>query len=152
MREGDRNSKYFHASTKSRRKANQINSLQNKDGLEVDWNSGLKEVMVDYFTDLFTASETDWEEVLNCMPSRITAEQNTELLFPVERNEVRTALFHMHLEKSPGPDGMSPGFYQKFWNIVGDDIVQIVKNFLTLLGLMISWPKRTSLLYQKINI
>lgn len=38
-------------------------------------------------------------------------------------------MFHMHLDKSSGLDGMIPGFYQKFWNSIGDDVVKLVKNF-----------------------
>lgn len=48
---------------------------------------------------------------------------------PVIEEEVRKALFHMHPDKSLGPDGISLAFYQKFWNIVGKDVVQVVKNF-----------------------
>lgn len=44
---------------------------------------------------------------------------------PVEQQEVKNALFHMHPDKSPGPDGMSPGFYQKYWSIVGSDIKKL---------------------------
>lgn len=49
----------------------------------------------------------------------------------VEVHEVKKAIFSMHSDKSPGPDGMSPGFYQKFWNIGGDDLVKVVRNFFT---------------------
>lgn len=39
-------------------------------------------------------------------------------------------LFEMHPDKAPGPDGMSPAFFQKHWSIVGKNIVEVVKSFL----------------------
>lgn len=30
----------------------------------------------------------------------------------------------MHPDKSPRPDGMNPGFHQKFWNIIGKDVAK----------------------------
>lgn len=35
----------------------------------------------------------------------------------------------MHPDKSLGPDGMSPNFYQKCWNIEKTDMVSIVQHF-----------------------
>lgn len=52
------------------------------------------------------------------------------MLLDIEKQEVKQALFSMHPDKSPGPDGISPGFFQKFWNIVGDDVFHTVKQFL----------------------
>lgn len=56
LKEGDQNTKFFHAAVKNRRSVNQIKRLQNKDGMLVDWISGLEGVMIDYFNELFTAS------------------------------------------------------------------------------------------------
>ena len=47
----------------------------------------------------------------------------------IEEEEVKAATFQMHPDKSPGPDGMNPGFYQKFWHIVGGEVTQVVRSF-----------------------
>ncbi|XP_074342861.1 uncharacterized protein LOC141680570 [Apium graveolens] len=60
LREGDRNSKFFYASTKNMRALNHIRSLKNNDGNEVQWNNGLEEVITGYFSNLFQASSTEW--------------------------------------------------------------------------------------------
>ena len=49
-------------------------------------------------------------------------------VFTIE--EIRMALFQMHPTKTPGPDGMSAIFYQKYWNIVGPDVTNMVLNVL----------------------
>lgn len=127
LREGDHNSKYFHATTRTRKKTNQIMKLQNNDDQVVEWNNGLEDTMIEYFNNLLKASNTQWDDVVNCISQKITEEQNIELLKPVEDKEVKTTLFHMHPDKSPGPDDMNPTFYQKCWSIVGKDIIQLLK-------------------------
>lgn len=61
------------------------------------------------------------------MKESITIEQNAELLKQVTVEEVKHALFQMNPDKSPGPDGMTPAFFQKHWPIVGNDIVDMVR-------------------------
>ncbi|XP_019158004.1 PREDICTED: uncharacterized protein LOC109154732 [Ipomoea nil] len=56
---------------------------------------------------------------------RVSLEQNNELLRPFVPEEVKTALFSMFPDKAPGPNGMNPGFYQHFWDVVGGDVSQM---------------------------
>lgn len=70
--------------------------------------------MVNYFKDMFTTTNIEDEEVLEGIPSTVSNAQNQELLKPISEEEVKKALFQMHPDKSPGPDGMSPAFYQKY--------------------------------------
>ena len=58
------------------------------------------------------------EDMLMVLSSEFTAEK------------VKVALFQMGHTKAPRPDGMNPLFYQKFWHIMGDDVVFVVLDFL----------------------
>lgn len=64
--------------------------------------------MTSYFSDLFTAKNTDWDLVTDCIQKTITDEQNLMLVAEVSDVEVKNTLFYMYPNKSPGPDGMSP--------------------------------------------
>ncbi|XP_060974042.1 uncharacterized protein LOC115695103 [Cannabis sativa] len=118
LREGDSNSKYFHASTTARRRRNSIQKLKDSAGVWVNWKGRLPSVMVEYFSTLFTATAVADNEVIQCVPSAVTSEHNNRLLEPVSDDEVRHALFQMHPDKSSGHDGMTLGFYQKCWSTV----------------------------------
>ena len=76
-----------------------------------------------YFTDLFSSSGSNSEAVTSSVMTSITAEQNRILLAPFTDADVKEALFSMHPDKSPGPDGMNPAFYKKIWHIMGRDIL-----------------------------
>lgn len=75
--------------------------------------------MINDFQNLFSTSDTQWEEVIGCIKARVTEEQNALLEDPIDPKEVKAALFQMNPDKSLGPDGFNLGFYQKFWDIVG---------------------------------
>nr|GLL42008.1 uncharacterized protein LOC109167867 [Ipomoea trifida] len=77
---GDLNTKYFHNAVKSRRRRNRITRLRREDGLVVESVDDMGEVMTEYFSDLFTASQCDMEEVLDCITTRLRPEENNRLL------------------------------------------------------------------------
>ncbi|XP_030501175.2 uncharacterized protein LOC115716504 [Cannabis sativa] len=132
LKEGDKNSKYFHVSASTRKKKNQILKLRNDSDEWVDWDHGLSDLIGEYYASLFTASNSSCPKVIDCILPSISAQQNEDLMMPVTREEVKCAVFQMHPDKSPGPDGMTPAFFQKSWSIVGDEVVRLVQNFLSL--------------------
>ena len=128
---GDRNTKFYHALTKQRRIQNRITGLYNEDGIWVNSESKVEEVAVKYFMDLFhTSSPEDFDRFLEEVPTSITDSQNRILMVEATEEEVKTALFMMHPEKAPGPDGTTALFYQQSWSIIKEDVVNMVNNFL----------------------
>uniref|UniRef100_A0A803P267 Reverse transcriptase domain-containing protein n=1 Tax=Cannabis sativa TaxID=3483 RepID=A0A803P267_CANSA len=131
LKEGDQNTKYFHAAANTRRRTNSIHQLKNEQGVDVIWNSGLELVITDYFAQLFSSSSSITQPVVECVDRMVTPEMNETFLLTVTEDEVRTAIFGMHPDKSPGPDGLTPAFYQKNWAVVGLDVVKLVQRFFT---------------------
>ncbi|XP_023634340.1 uncharacterized protein LOC111829476 [Capsella rubella] len=130
MRVGDQNTKFFHAQTKQRQARNRIVGLFNEAGMWITEDTGIQEVAVLYFTDLFTSTNPmDFEEALQDIRLSITEDINVRLTREATEQEIRTALFLMHPEKAPGPDGMTALFYQKSWEIIKDDLVLLVNSF-----------------------
>lgn len=46
------------------------------------------------------------------------------------REEAEMALFQMHPNKAPDPDGMNALFYKTLWSTIGEEIIDKVLNFL----------------------
>ncbi|XP_074327612.1 uncharacterized protein LOC141665526 [Apium graveolens] len=129
LKSGDKNSRYFHAAATTRKKNNQITKLQDLEGTWKEWDNGLENLIINYYRELFSGSQSHWEEVVKNVPTSITQDQNDSLLMTVTDEEVKAALFSMHPDKAPGPDGMTPAFYHRHWQIVGRDIVNLVRRF-----------------------
>ena len=114
----------------ARKRQNSFGSLRNNQG---EWCSNSEEVdvlIIDYFKNLFTSDGCHTAEVTQYVDKRITSEHNSMLLAPFSAIEVKEVVFSMHPDKSPGPDGMNLAFYQKFWHIVGEDVVMACLNFI----------------------
>ena len=84
-----------------------------------------------YFEDIFKASECDrLEECLAAVHPKVSPDMRDLLSSEYNPEEIKAALFQMGPTKAPGPDGMNALFYQKFWHIVGDDVINAVLDFL----------------------
>ena len=80
---------------------------------------------------MFTLSyPTQMNQTIDCMESTVTASHNSQLLQTYSAEEIKKVVFQMHPSKSPDPDGMIPFFFQKYWHIIGDDVIFAVLSFL----------------------
>ncbi|XP_062005887.1 uncharacterized protein LOC133723071 [Rosa rugosa] len=133
LKEGDRNTAYFHRKASNRKSRNTIKGLLDEHGVWQTEPSEVQRLLMLYFQNIFSAEQVDEEAieaVIDSTPCKVTQQMNEALLLPYTDEEIKAALFQMHPSKSPGPDGMSPFFYQKYWHIVSQDVCVAVRGLL----------------------
>ena len=145
MKHGDKNTKFFHSKASQRRRWNFIQGIRDEGDNWVEAQEDIARVAISYFGNLFSAGVCDRiEECLQAIPCKVTEEMRQSLSREVSADEIREALFQMGPTKAPGPDGMNALFYQKFWHIVGDNVVHVVLDFLQS-GVMVSEINHTNI-------
>lgn len=131
LREGDRNTAFFQAMSKERARGNRINSLYHDDGVLITKQSSLEEVVRSFYSELFsTQDQLNPDAILAHVPVKVTDLMNEELAKPFSAEEVHRALFMMGANKAPGPNGLTAGFFQHHWQLLGPSITSGVLNFL----------------------
>ena len=124
---GDQNTKFFQATASQRRRKNRIVGLKNAEGMWQEDRGRIENIILEYFAAIFRSDcPTNFEASLSAINTQVTPEMNDELLTEFRADEVESALKQMHPTKAPSPDGMSPIFYQKYWDIVGYDVTNCV--------------------------
>ncbi|MCH80961.1 hypothetical protein A2U01_0001739, partial [Trifolium medium] len=125
--DGDRNTRYYHLKTVSRRRRNNILMLKNEHGERVEEIENLKEMVNQFYQKLFSNTHAwrEWFQTEITFPA-LDSDMMMKLAAPFTNDEVRNALFAMQPWKAPGPDGFPAGFYQKAWATVGSSVCNFV--------------------------
>ncbi|XP_073133915.1 uncharacterized protein [Henckelia pumila] len=150
---GDKNTKFFHRRPSLRKMQNHINGLISHQGDFIQDLGGMSNIITDYFDALFTStapSSDVMSPVLNCIDPSITNDMNFVLCAPFTALDIKIALFDMSPDKSPGPDGMSTLFYQKYWHIIGVDVTKAALAILNDGAPMDDWNKTVITLIPKV--
>ena len=83
----------------------------------------------EYFFKLFNQNS-----YINVFPKLIvgkhlTVDAQSWLTRSVTMEEIKTVVFKMHPDKSPGPDVFNPYFYQRNWEVISPDLCKAVLFF-----------------------
>jgi hypothetical protein len=95
-------------------------------------NASILKIAAEFYKELFkkesrgdvSLNEDFWEK--SDMVNEIEREA---LVASFTKSEIKEVVFGCYPEGSPGPDGLPFIFYQKFWDIVKPDIINMVKAF-----------------------
>ncbi|GJY75790.1 RNA-directed DNA polymerase, eukaryota [Tanacetum coccineum] len=126
--EGDENSKYFHGIINNKRSQLAIRGIL----IDGDWISDLKEVkseFLNHFAKQFSKPSSPRISINGAFPNRLNLEQVEELESSISQDEIKKAVWDYGTNKSPGPDGFTFEFFQKYWNVLKQDIVAAIHQF-----------------------
>ena len=130
LREGDQNTKFFHATTKQRRARNRVTKLRKSAGVWAETEEDIEEVATRYFQTLFTSSDpSDFDESLKYITEKVTPAMNEALTKIPSDDEIHKAVFDINPDKALGPDGMTSLFFQQYWGITAEVMRQTVIDF-----------------------
>lgn len=148
----ERNTQYFHHRASQRKRKNEFKGLWDKEGRWCKNMGDIANIAIDYFSEFFTTSSlTKAMEVAKTIRRCITKEMNEQLTKKFQKEEIIQAISQMHLTKAPGPDGMSAMFYQKYWDIIGEDVSNIILNTLNANASLTNLNKTNIVLIPKTN-
>ena len=97
------------------------------------WVNDKKDIQdegISFFEKLFSfeGSVID-EELLHVIPEVITLEDSDYLTAIPDQDKVWKTLQSMLAQAAVGPDGFSMNFYMGAWDIIKDDMLQLIKYF-----------------------
>lgn len=88
----------------------------------------IAEAAVVFYNNQFTRQDQELDlELLNELPNLINEEESVLLHSIPSKDEEHQVVIGLNRSSAGGPDGMTGAFYQDTWEIIGDDVYEMVK-------------------------
>eukprot|EP00253_Pinus_taeda_P024774 PITA_24774 len=131
LREGERNTKFFHQAMIKHRQRNRILSIKGKNGNRVVEKAEIEQVLIGHHKGILSEPQADQmraiQEICLAIPHLVTEDQNKALMRAVTLEEIEETVKAMKKGTSPGPDGFTVDFYQAGWHFLGKEILELVE-------------------------
>ena len=103
---------------KKKREKNQINKIRNETGEITKDNTEIQRIIRDYDQQLYANKMDNLEEMDKFLEKynfpKLNQKEIEDLNRPITSKEIKTVIRNLPANKSPGPDGFTAEFYQKF--------------------------------------
>uniref|UniRef100_A0A2N9FE24 Reverse transcriptase domain-containing protein n=1 Tax=Fagus sylvatica TaxID=28930 RepID=A0A2N9FE24_FAGSY len=124
LREGDKNTRFFHCLANSHRRNNSITTLLINGELSSEPDV-ISDCITQFYPNLFTKVDCKRPLLDGLEFTMLSIEDDVGLEKPFEEDEVTDVLHCFVGDKAPGPDGFPMAFFQFCGNIVRSNIMQI---------------------------
>ncbi|CAN0898595.1 LINE-1 retrotransposable element ORF2 protein [Linum grandiflorum] len=124
LKEGHRNTTYFHRSVTATRKRKRIDILETEDGGLLQDEDLKGQHAVSFYQTLFATEHSSSYVDLSPLhlSSLLSDSMNSALLADVSEPEIKEAVFAIGPMQAPGPDGFTGLFFQRYWDIIHRDV------------------------------
>ena len=130
LREGDKNSKFFHKHAEVRKHFKTVRKIDYM-GSQISTFEEIKQAAHDHFHEIYSENfpgmDFSQSDILENIPSLVPECANTLLLRPVSLDEVKLVVDSMCPDKAFGPDGFTARFISSCWHIIQSDLFWMVK-------------------------
>jgi hypothetical protein len=126
IKEGDHNIPFF-CKSKPKEEEKIISCLEDN-GVPLTENEDMLRHVVDFYKSLFSKEIRETISIGE-EDEKVTKEENELLEEPFTEAEIKKAIDDSYAEGAPGPDGFSFLFYQKFWSLIKEDLMAMVRSF-----------------------
>ncbi|XP_074298721.1 uncharacterized protein LOC141629646 [Silene latifolia] len=131
LEEGDTNSAYFHGIIRKKCMRNTVIQIEDQHGIVCSDSSSIQSAFLEYYQGLLGSKKTT-EGVRDAVLAygNVCSEEHVDILSkPVTFEEVKQVVFSIPIDKAPGPDGFSSGFFRDAWSVIGQDVFEAIKEF-----------------------
>lgn len=133
LKEGDRNTAFFHKSVTRKQFKDQIKFLIDSNGAQLTSNDDISAEVVRFYQAMLGSvdlacsggSLADLRDLLAPVPLHLTA----MLTISPTCSDIAKVFKTFPSNKAPGPDGFTVEFFKSAWSIVGVEVVQAIQEF-----------------------
>ena len=112
-------------------KKNMIRRLKVEDSRYIANRKEMEKMVTTFFKNLYTRDETIClEPFLEMIYNKVNGDLNDALYKPFTNDEISDTLFHIGPLNAPEPDGFPAPFFQRNWEVLPEEVISAVRNFL----------------------
>lgn len=120
IEKGEKNTKYFLSLEKKRQIKKAITKINNENEILLTKQEDVLKGITQYYKKLYTTNNTDRKQILSYIENtqienKLKKEESQSCDGLIKTEEIKEAINHMKLNKSPGIDGLTVEFYKEFW-------------------------------------
>ena len=128
LKEGDKNTCFFHRMTNGHRRNNSLDRIKiNRVWLTEEQE--VREEVVNAFQQLLLEEQGWRADIEGLHLHRLNFQEAENLEVPFSEEEIHSALLELNGDKAPGPDGFTVAFWQACWDFMKEEILELFKEF-----------------------